>query len=114
MTNLKRIREASGLSQSRLATISGVSIRNIRAYESTGEQSSRDINKAQALVVYQLAQALGCSMDELLELKFEDKVGALCREARLDHNLEIIKANLEAVQHLKERRNREIKKEVEE
>lgn len=114
MTNLKRIREASGISQSRLAGISGVSIRNIRAYESTGEQSSRDINKAQALVVYQLAQALGCSVEDLLELKFEDKYGALCREAQLDYNLDVIKGCLESVQYTREKRLAEIKKEVEE
>lgn len=63
MTNLKRIREASGLSQSGLANKSGVEIRNIRAYE----QGSRDINKAQAITVYQLAQALGCTVEDLLE-----------------------------------------------
>ena len=67
MTNLKRIREASGLSQSGLSDKSGVSIRNIRAYEAEGDQSSRDINKAQAITLYQLAQALGCSMEDLLE-----------------------------------------------
>ena len=68
MTNLKRIREASGLSQSGLADKSGVSIRNIRAYEGKGEQNSRDINKAQAIVVYRLAQALESTVEDLLEL----------------------------------------------
>lgn len=51
---LKEYRTAAGLSQSQLAKASGVSVRNIQEYE----QGKKDINKAQALTVYKIAQAL--------------------------------------------------------
>lgn len=63
MTNLKRIRLASGMSQSKLAEISGVSVRMIQHYE----QGVKDINKAQAITVYQLATALKCTVEDLIE-----------------------------------------------
>lgn len=62
-TNLKRIRTAYGCSQSRLAAISGVSLRSIQMYE----QRNKDINKGQASSVMSLARALGCRMEDLLE-----------------------------------------------
>lgn len=61
--NLKTIRATCSLSQSQLATKSGVSIGLIQKYES-GE---RDINKAQVRTVHQLAQALGCTVEDLIE-----------------------------------------------
>lgn len=64
LTNLKRIRTGTGLSQSELAERSGVNVRMIQHYE----QGVKDINKAQAITVYKLTEALGCSMEELLEL----------------------------------------------
>lgn len=63
MTNLKKIREASGLSQAKLAEASGVNVRMIQHYE----QGSKDINVAAALTVYRLAQALDCMVEDLLE-----------------------------------------------
>jgi transcriptional regulator with XRE-family HTH domain len=63
MTNLKRIREELGFSQSKLAEESGVNIRMIQHYE----QGVKDINKAQAITVYRLAQALNCTVEDLLE-----------------------------------------------
>ena len=63
MTNLKRIREARGLSQAKLAEISGVNVRMIQYYE----QGVKDINAAAALTVYKLAQALECTVEDLLE-----------------------------------------------
>jgi len=63
MTNLKRIRETAGLSQSKLAEVSGVSARMIQHYE----QGFKDINKAHAITVYRLAEALGCTVEDLLE-----------------------------------------------
>ena len=63
MTNLKRIRKASGLSQTQLSELSGVSMRMISKYE-TGE---KDINKAHALTVFKLAEVLGVTVEELLE-----------------------------------------------
>lgn len=62
-TNLKRIREVIGLSQSKLAKESGVNIRMIQHYE----QGVKDLNKAQAITVYRLAQALNCTVEDLLE-----------------------------------------------
>jgi len=62
-TNLKRIREASGLSQSKLAAESGVTLRSIQMYE----QRNKDINKAQALTVVKIARALGCEVEDLME-----------------------------------------------
>ena len=66
MSNLKDTRKAKGLSQSKLAEISGVSIRMIQYYE----QGVKDINKAEAMTVYKLSEALDCNVWELLE--FED------------------------------------------
>jgi len=62
-TNLKRIRRARGLSQSQLARLSGVTLRMIQLYE----QRQNDINKAQAVTVTDLAQALGCRAEDLIE-----------------------------------------------
>ena len=63
MTNLKRIREATSLSQAKLAERSGVNVRMIQYYE----QGAKDINAAAALTVYRLAQALDCTVEDLLE-----------------------------------------------
>lgn len=65
MTNLKKIREATGLSQAKLAERSGVNVRMIQYYE----QGAKDINVAAALTVYRLAQALDCKVEDLLETK---------------------------------------------
>ena len=65
MSNLKRIREEAGISQVKLAEISGVSARMIRYYE----QGVKDINKAQAITLYKLAQALECKIEDLLEIE---------------------------------------------
>lgn len=62
-TRLKKIREASGLSQVRLAEESGVSLRSIQMYE----QRNNDIDKAQAKTLYQLSRVLGCDIEDLLE-----------------------------------------------
>lgn len=59
---LKTIREQRKLSQSELATISNVPIRNIRAYE----QGKLDIAKAQTDAVFSLARALNCSIEDLI------------------------------------------------
>lgn len=63
MSNLKKQREAVGLSQSQLANVSGVSVRMIQNYE----QGVKDINKAQAYTLYKLSEALLCDMEDLLE-----------------------------------------------
>ena len=67
MSNLKRIREAAGLSQSQLAKAATVNIKTIQGYE----QGERDINKAQALTLYQIAKVLKVNIEDLLEIKKE-------------------------------------------
>lgn len=62
MSNLKNIRTQRGYSQGKLAELSGVNIRMIQYYE----QGANDINLAQAITVHKLAQALECSMEDLL------------------------------------------------
>ena len=62
-TNLKRIREARGLSQSALAARAQVGLRSIQMYE----QRVNDIGKAQGRTLCRLALVLGCSIEDLLE-----------------------------------------------
>lgn len=69
MTNLKQIRKVVGLSQAKLAEVSGVNLRMIQHYE----QGFKDINKAEVLTVYHLAQALNCTIEDLIE---KEKAGA--------------------------------------
>ena len=62
-TNLKRIRNLYGISQSKLAKLSGVSLRSIQMYE----QRNKNINKASALTLLSLSKVLGCSIEDLIE-----------------------------------------------
>ena len=62
-TNLRRIRNAYGCSQSELAKSSGISLRSIQMYE----QRNKDINKASAETLYRLAKVLGCTIEDLIE-----------------------------------------------
>lgn len=63
MTKLKEKREAQNLSQSQLAKKSDVSVRVIQNYEC----GKRNINNAQALIVWKLAEALNCKVGDILE-----------------------------------------------
>lgn len=63
VSNLKKVRIANGLLQKELAARSGVSIKVIGNYE----QLRRDINHARVDIVYRLAAAIGCSIEDLLE-----------------------------------------------
>lgn len=65
MTNLKRIRKDLELTQNQLSEASGVNVRMIQHYE----QGYKDINVASALTVYKIAQALECTVEELLEIE---------------------------------------------
>lgn len=65
MSHLKDIREKAALSQAQLAESSGSSIRMIQYYE----QGVRDINKAQGITLYRIAQALNCKIEDLLEIQ---------------------------------------------
>lgn len=62
-TKLYQIRKARGFTQQELSEASGVSLRMIQLYE----QRQNDINKAQVTVVINLARALGCDVEDLLE-----------------------------------------------
>lgn len=62
-TNLKRIRTTYGISQAELSKRSGVSLRSIQMYE----QRNKNINKASAETLYNLAKTLGCTIEDLLE-----------------------------------------------
>ena len=63
ITNLKKIRQARGLSQSKLAELAEVELRSIQMYE----QRRNDINKAQVETIYKLSRVLGCNIEDLLE-----------------------------------------------
>lgn len=60
---IQEIRKARGLSQRQLAEASGVNVRIIQHYE----QGFKDINKAAAITIKALADALGVRMEDLLE-----------------------------------------------
>lgn len=63
-TNLHRLRKWAGLSQSELADLSGVSVRQIQLFE----QRQRDINRTRAIDVVRLGRVLGCSPEDLLQI----------------------------------------------
>lgn len=62
-TALEFRRQTKRFTQARLAEESGVNVRMIQHYE----QGVKDINRAAALTVYRLAQALDCTVEDLLE-----------------------------------------------
>lgn len=63
-TRLKKERLMKGLTSSDLADKAGVALARVQHYES----GYRDINKAEAMVVYKLAEAIGCDVKDILEL----------------------------------------------
>ena len=63
-TNLLYLRNDKRLTQSKLSELSGVNVRLIQDYE----QGHKSINNAKSITVYKLAEALGCKMENLLEL----------------------------------------------
>lgn len=67
MSNLKQIREEKNITQTKLAEASGVNLRILQYYE----QGYKDINKAQAITLHKIAQALECEIEDLLEIKKE-------------------------------------------
>ncbi len=62
-TNLVRIRKSTGLSQSQLVKKAEVSARSIQLYE----QKQNDISHAQYNHLKDLARALGCGIEDILE-----------------------------------------------
>ena len=68
MSNLKRIREEKNITRAKLSEVSGVNIRILQYYE----QGYKDINKAQAITLYKIAQALECKIEDILNLEGVD------------------------------------------
>lgn len=64
-TNLQRMRVKRGLSQNELAELSGVPLRRIQCYE----QGNVSIDKASIDTLCDLAIALKCGIDDILECK---------------------------------------------
>lgn len=65
VSNLKLMRIQRGMKQCDLAAASGIPLKSIGNYE----QLRRDINRARVDIVYRLASALGCKIEEILELE---------------------------------------------
>ena len=63
VSKLKLMRIKKGIKQAELADRSGVPLKCIGNYE----QLRRDINRARVDIVYRLALALECQIEELLE-----------------------------------------------
>lgn len=61
--NLRRIRRAAGYTQSQLARLAEVNVRNIQLYE----QGVQNINRASAEVLARLARPLSCTIEDLME-----------------------------------------------
>jgi len=94
-TNLKHIRKARGFSQKQLAESSGVALRMIQLYE----QRQNDINRAQASTLMELAQALSCRAEDLMEPVLYDD--AVSEEEQLHAELEKGYADI-AAGHIKD------------
>jgi len=62
-TKLYEIRKARGFTQQQLSKASGVTLRMIQLYE----QRQNDISKAQVTVVINLAKALSCEVEDLID-----------------------------------------------
>lgn len=62
-TRLKAKRNNCGMSQSELASESGVALRQIQLFE----QRQRDINSAAAITLLRLSKALHCQIEDLIE-----------------------------------------------
>jgi len=63
MSKLQKIRNSAHMSTAELAKRSGVNERMIQYYEN----GYKDINKAQAITVLKIADALGCEVRDLLK-----------------------------------------------
>ena len=62
-TRLKSMRQNCGLSQSQLASDSGVALRQIQLFE----QRRRNINNAAAMTLLRLSKSLHCRIEDLME-----------------------------------------------
>lgn len=66
-SSLQQIREERGFSRKELSERSGVNFRSLQDYE----QGHKSIGSAKAETLYRLSIALGCTIEELLELPME-------------------------------------------
>ncbi len=73
MTNLKRLRLKSGLTQSQLAQVTGLNLRTLQYYE----QGINKIDQARLTTLLKIAIALECKIKDLLE---EQESIALCKK----------------------------------
>lgn len=62
-SKLSEVRKARDFTQQQLSDASGVSLRMVQLYE----QRQNDINKAQVNIVLNLAKALGCDIEDIME-----------------------------------------------
>lgn len=64
ISKLKLLRKSNGLTQKELSDATGIPLKSIGNYE----QHVRDLNKASSIIVYKLAIALNCRMEDLIEI----------------------------------------------
>ena len=65
-SKLKRMRVSSGMTQGELSELSGINIKSIASYE----QNPEKIKKASVESVYNLADCLGCYIDDIIEKEY--------------------------------------------
>lgn len=63
-SKLATIRKAKPMSQLKLSELTGIPNQTLSKYE----KGERDINKAQGITLYKIASALGCSIEDILEI----------------------------------------------
>ncbi|MCI8332697.1 MAG: helix-turn-helix transcriptional regulator [Clostridiales bacterium] len=63
VSNLKKIRQAKGVTQKELSELTGVSLRMIQLYE----QKQQNIRKAEAQTLVNISKSLGCDVETLFE-----------------------------------------------
>lgn len=76
MKKLQKLRLNRGLSQSQLATLVGISVRTLQAYE----QGAKDIDSARLHTLIDLSIALNCNITEIIE---NDDLIAQCQVTNL-------------------------------
>ena len=67
-SNLKKARLIKGFTQEALAELSGVNIKSIASYE----QNPEKLNAASASTVRKLSNALGCEIEDVMQVYKED------------------------------------------
>lgn len=61
-SKLKRLRVSNGMTQNELSELSGINIKSIASYE----QNPEKINKASVESVYNIAECLGCNIEDIM------------------------------------------------